>query len=1227
MAMNQGKGILTLVFIFCSVVATMAQSAAVQPRITQAVDGQKLVRLVGNTHPLAQAQYDRGAVPDSQPMDRMLLLLQRSAEQERALRQLLDEQQTKTSPRYHAWLTAEEFGQQFGPADADIQVVADWLASQGFLGINVSQGKTVIQFTGTAGQVQSAFHTEIHKFLVNGEERNANVSDPQIPAALAPVVAGVASLHNFPRKSYARRLGTFRRTKATGEVSPLFTYPPGGPNLAVGPTDFATIYNLLPLWQATPAIDGTGQKIALVGDSNINPSDVQDFRTMFGLPTSNPFNTPQVIVNGPDPGLNGDEIEADLDVQWAGAIAKNAQIILVVTEPPITAGVAGVDLSALYIIDNNLAPVMSESFGECEANLGTTLNQFESALWQQASAQGITVMVSTGDNGSAGCDDPNTQLVATRGLAVNGIASTPFNVAVGGTDFNSSLPNYVATYWNLVNDPTSQSSAKSYIPEITWNDTCASGGLTTACTATVINSDAQNIFPGVDLVAGSGGPSTVYTKPSWQTGNGVPADGKRDLPDVSLFASNGANGSFYIICQRDANPPKGSATSCDLNSPFQDFQGVGGTSASAPALAAIMALVNQYQASHGGSSRQGNVNYVLYPMAANTGASCSSSPSAVTTAGCIFYDLPAGAGNISVACQGGSKNCSNTSAATNAFGIMTTTAGGTTPAYSTTAGYDLATGLGSVNAANLVTNWAAASFSPSTTTFTLNGGAAVTITHGTAVNVSGTVTAQSGSGTPTGIVELIQGTAFPGPVIDTFTLSGGGYSSTTRMLPGGTSYQVFAHYGGDGTFAASDSPPQTVNSVGKENSAVTVGLVTFTVSGVPVLSTAPATLQYGSPYILRVDVTNSSKQPCSTSATPIPCPTGTVTLLDNGNPLNDFLVPNTNTPTNTAQLNNAGFLEDQPIQLPASAAAQNITASYSGDNSYNAQPNSNVLALTITKATTSLSAITAPTQPVNLNASFALSTTVLTSSNGAAPTGAVTFLDGSTALTGNVTTVPTPGSVNGPASLQVTLTTPLSTPGNHSITATYGGDANYAASEPTAAATVTVVALTVTGPDINFTTPGGSLTSAITVTPLGGFSGTVSFTCGVPADMNEATCIAPQNLTLSGSSNQPAGNLTVTTTAPHIIVGLRRSSRWASFGLMLVGAFLLGISARKRWSGLLLGLVMLGVLAAGIFACGGGGRTAPVQDPGTAAGTYQVTVTAISGGNTVGVGTVKVVVQ
>jgi subtilase family serine protease len=529
-----------------------------------------------------------------------------------------------------------------------MQAVTGWLGQQGFTVEKVYSGKTVIEFSGTAAQVRAAFGTEIRNYQVGGKTYTANASDPQIPAALAPVVAGIVSLNSFPRQSHVRVAGIARKVAGKPGLEPLFTFPwssGSGTFYGLGPGDFATIYNSNPLIHptgSTTPIDGTGQTIAIVGETNINVADVQAFRQMFGLPAN--FTSTNIILNGEDPGITStdEEGEADLDVEWSGAVAPGATVDLVVSAS--TPAAAGIDLSALYIIEHNLAGVMSESYGNCEATLGSAGNVFYSALWEQAAAQGITAMVSAGDGGSAGCDDFATATGATLGLAVSGLASTPYNVAVGGTDFDEAEK--WSTYWSATNNSTTGASALSYIPEIPWNQNCAQLGLT-GCGASAPNGS-------LNIVAGSGGPSSTYGKPKWQLGvAGMPNDSHRDLPDVSLFASPGFDGSGYVYCQSDQTIS--GAQECDISnatSGVLDFGIVGGTSASSPAFAGVMALVDHYQATtQNPAPRQGNANYVLYQLVKKAGASCTSSATEAT--GCVFNDVTHG--NSYVATKYGSS--------------------------------------------------------------------------------------------------------------------------------------------------------------------------------------------------------------------------------------------------------------------------------------------------------------------------------------------------------------------------------------------------------------------------------------------------------------------------------------------------------------------------------------------------------------------------------------------
>src|SRR5246127_2186215 len=272
-----GVVLAALSLAFFATPAVQAQTHPVLSRVTEKVDDARTVQLKGNIHPMARQEFDRGAVADSQPMTRMLLTLQRSAEQEKTLQQLMDAQQTKGSASYHAWMTPEQFGKQFGPSDADVQAVTDWLTRQGFQVAKVAAGRTAIEFSGNVAQVRNAFHTEIHKFAVNGEEHIANASEPAIPEALAAVVKGVTAMNNFPRRAYLHNKGIYRWQRDTGEIRPLFTF--GTPvSFALAPADFAKIYNI------PPGADGTGQTIAVIGQSNVDANDVIAFRTLFGLP-------------------------------------------------------------------------------------------------------------------------------------------------------------------------------------------------------------------------------------------------------------------------------------------------------------------------------------------------------------------------------------------------------------------------------------------------------------------------------------------------------------------------------------------------------------------------------------------------------------------------------------------------------------------------------------------------------------------------------------------------------------------------------------------------------------------------------------------------------------------------------------------------------------------------------------------------------------------------------
>jgi hypothetical protein len=1032
------RGLLVFGIGLCQIHVQTA-TGQVRPRVMEAVDDARRITLSGNVHPLARAESDRGAMAESQPINRILLLLKRSDEQEAVLQDTLAKQQDKNSPTFHQWLTPEQFGAQFGPADADIQAVTDWLRRQGFSIGKIYSGKTVIEFSGAAGQVQRAFGTAIRNYQVNGKVYSANSSDPQIPAALAPVVTGVVSLHNFPRQFYSRHSGALRRSggKTSFEpLDPLVTNTYDG-TYGVGPGDFAKIYGTPATCGTPPApCNGTGQTIAIVGETNFDLSDVQQFRSIFGFPAT--FNANNIVYNGEDPGITStdEEAEALLDTQWSGGVASGAIIRYVLSAS--TSASQGVDLSALYIVEHNLAAVMSESYGACEANLGATENSFINKLWQQASAQGITVSVSTGDSGSAGCDNPHTESLATHPPAVNGLASTPYNVAVGGTDFDQWANPYL--YWNTTNDSTTGTSALGYIPEIPWNESCAELGAT----------GCPSNMPAPRIIAAGGGVSTQYNRPSWQTGTTgtLSGDGKRDLPDISLFASPGYNASGYLYCQSDAS------AACNVSSGFAGpnlyFGMIGGTSASAPAFAGIMALVNQSQATtQNPAPRQGNANYLLYALANKSGASCASKTP--VAAGCIFNDIVSGnsndhnlgkgVGTIDVPCQYPTPDC-NATAATQT-GVLDSPANPSTMAWNVAGGYDMASGLGSLNIGNLIAAWGSASSVPTTTTLTLN--PSTGLTHGSST-ATVTINVTAKSGTATGTVSLLallpaQPSGTTPFSIGAFTLGTNGKATgSTQNLPGGTNYQVYAHYSGDGINAPSDSAAVPV-TVAQEASKTFIVVPTFDPASGNETSPNATTVNYGSLYIVRVYVTNGSGSSSSagppngacTQAISVACPSGTISLTANGNPADG----------GTFHLNDIAYTRDIAPALPVGSYP--LAAAYSGDASY--QSSSASEAFTVNIAPTSLPAPNAGGGNVILagGAQTLFMTRVTTQAfTGVAPTGTITFYDGSTPLTGQVTLNAVAPSGSNAAALSGEISVPFTVTGPHSISAKYSGDTNYA---------------------------------------------------------------------------------------------------------------------------------------------------------------------------------------
>jgi Pro-kumamolisin, activation domain/Abnormal spindle-like microcephaly-assoc'd, ASPM-SPD-2-Hydin/HYDIN/CFA65/VesB-like, Ig-like domain len=676
------------------------------PLITQKINESALVTLGGNTRPEANAANDRGQVAADFPMEHMLLQLRRSPGQQRAFEKYLAELSDPKSPNYHRWLTARQVGEKYGLAAQDLAAITGWLKSHGFTVNKVYSAGTVIDFSGTAGEVREAFHTAIHHLMVNGKPHIANMSDPEIPAALAPAVAGVVSLNDFmPRPMNVPR--------------PKYTDSNG--NYSVVPADLAVIYNLNPLYAA--GYSGQNQTIAIIQDSDVfnYPGDWNTFRTTFGLASAYPNGSLSQIHPGgcTDPGvISGTDGEAAIDVEWSSAAAPNAAIELASCAD--TSTTFGGFIAVQNLLSATPPAIMSISFGESESYLGATANAFIDSLYQQAAAEGVSVFVSAGDQGAAVSD--YSASYATHGVDVSGFASTPYNVAVGGTDFGDTYAGTTGTYWSPTNT-SDYGSARSYVPEIPWNNSCASELIASylGYPATYGSSGLCNSGYYLQVVGGSGGPSACatgspvsagvvggscagYPKPAWQSVVGNPSDGVRDLPDVSLFAASGIWGHFYVVCYSDT---ASGGSSCS-GAP-DTWSGFGGTSVAAPIMAGIQALVNQYT-----GARQGNPDPVYYSLAdteygAGGSSACDSTLGNAASGSCIFYDVTQG--DMDVPCVG-TTNCYTPSGT---YGVLSTSNSSFQPAFPATTGWDFATGIGTVNAYNLVMAFPTTSLTPTPT--------------------------------------------------------------------------------------------------------------------------------------------------------------------------------------------------------------------------------------------------------------------------------------------------------------------------------------------------------------------------------------------------------------------------------------------------------------------------------------------------------------------------------
>ena len=1106
------------VIVFLAILATGrrvdAQSSdlslpAAAPQISGPIVESNLERLTGNPSPSAETSTDLGRVANDFPQEHILMMLRRGAAQQQALDHFMQQQYDPHSANFHKWLTPEQFGSLFGPSTKDSELVTGWLTQHGFTVNRIAAGRTFIDFSGTAGQVAAAFHTEIHHYQHHGEEHFANASDPLIPAALANVVSGFRALNDFHPKGVAHKPTVARLDRATGKWSHMaqghFTTDYGaGTDYVVGPQDFAQIYNINQVWQQK--IIGTGQTIGVIGDTDLAAGDIQNFRDQFGISALGPNGS--VVVDHPPttvcaaPNPSSPDLEGYIDAEWAGATAPDATIDFVTcADSGVT---SGTDLAAGYIVQDaahaKQDSVLNSSYGYCEQDPQSESNQFYVQLWQQAAAEGITVVVAAGDAGGAECDEPIRFTYVNHGLGVSGEASTPYNIAAGGTDFSDVFSGTTANYWSATNSSTLQ-SAKSYIPETAWNESCGSAlvlqsfnqqngtsftsgaGANGLCTyASTLPVNFLLIQPTFIRSGGAGGLSTVSSRPGWQTGvAGLPAGNARVVPDISMFASSGLYwGHSLIFCY------SGNGSGCDFsdaNTVFADTDG--GTSFVAPAFSGIMALINQKT-----GDRQGQANNILYPLAAQQFINNSSTtqPNLATCAAylgtgvlpaCYFHDVsgtpnpdpatqkqtPFLTATTSLPCTGSAtaagvftdtstdpasdyENCygyqitvtgsgSSLTTTPNYYGVLSTADAATAPAFAATPGYDLATGLGTPNVYALVNAPQWSALSITTTTL-----------------APGTV--------GIGYAQTLAATGRIAPYT---------WSVTSGSLPAGLSLAP-------ATGVISGTP-------------TTAGTSTFTV------------------------------QVADAESTPVTA-TASFTLT---------------------------------VAPGASKVASTTVLTSSAEN-------------------------------VGIGTSVTFTATV--SGAGGVPTGTVTFYNGTASMgTGTL--------ANGVA----TLTTSFSTTGTFTITAVYGGDTSYtgSTSQPLAETIASPGFTTTVNPSNLSIEFAGTGTVTVNVTPQGGFTGPVNFSCGTLPKFFSCT-FASSAITLNSSGAAVSNTLTINSAA------VPSTTMAAAFWLPTF-AGLLALGRRKRR--LALFCVCFAFIAA-LGGCGGrGDHDAPL-------GNYSVPVVVSSQG-------------
>jgi hypothetical protein len=610
MTYKKSFGLLLVILLLSSLGASCpAMAQATASRLAGDWYGSALVSLSAGKPLLPQTTADLGAASPSTRLERMLLLLEPSADQQQALIAELANQQNSSSAEYHHWLTPSAFANSYANSSSDVAAVAAWLQSQGFEVAALPAGRGWIEFSGTVAQVEQAFQTQVDSAATADGTRVVLAESISVPAALKPLVHGLVSLDGALSEASL----TTPKTVATAPAD-LAAETSLGKVEALTPQLVAQLLQLNTLHSAGAL--GAGQSIAIAARSNVRSADITAFRSTFGLSASNL----SVILNGTDPGRTADEAAANLAVSWAGAAAPSAQIVLV--PAATTSATDGLDLSLAAIVDQVLAHTITVGYSACEAALGEAHQAFYTALYRQAAAEGIAVIAATGDRGPSACYAAGSDALVSSGYGVNALASTPWNTAVGVASFGASGP------------------AAGVAALSAW-------------------SPANATDP---VYAGGGGSSTLYAVPSWQ-----PASAKRlkaTVSDAEVGAA-GLNSSHRLLpdlalptaIDSSVNPGLAFCLSDSTVASGCTLMRAGGSSAAAALFAGVAAIVAE---KHG---TQGNLDSNLYAlsntsgvyddveqggakvwcMAGSTGCGESGQIGFIASAG---YDLTAGLGAV-----------------------------------------------------------------------------------------------------------------------------------------------------------------------------------------------------------------------------------------------------------------------------------------------------------------------------------------------------------------------------------------------------------------------------------------------------------------------------------------------------------------------------------------------------------------------------------------------------